>query len=390
MQTTTRTGIIFIVGVLTIGTLALKYNVDGDHQIPTHLTRASEEEHLEEFKLSTRMQSAKDEERSELKERWKSLVTGLDNPYALTSEERASVDALSSETVAQLACGENLAKLLAYFKETKDLRPLDGSVHKCVRAVLLSPRAREAREQVLGLSAEDPTIPEGLKNLWACYAAEGCGENEIEEFLGDLSASEPSQVTSQAIRQDALLSFCSANAGDSPLSMMSLAVDQLALGITSSRGKLISQSLVDHLPDNVSFEDMALLIVGKSPSTDVGRKNISSVETEFFERWAENAPADAANFVMAESTSLSPNLIRGISSTVTNTNAATGAEWAESFPQGEYRDVALAGAIDALGPNLSEAKRLAMQIDDAELRSNALSRISSYQASLDAIKNRGK
>lgn len=295
-----------------------------------------------------------------LKRQWLELGEGT-----IDTEERQR---LSKESAELLLCSNEALQLIEFLDE----RGYYNTIKLQIGTLFNSPFAAEARGLLTKLldqpySNRDST---NYKELWSKEAGKWCPVSEFDTFKAALD--------SDRCEQEALFGQLQAMASDRPEEAIRLTLQELKTGTKSRSSNISIKELMGNLPSNSDFEKIAELLPNVKPNDNSSPVGLSL--PVFFEKWANQNPAEAANYVMAFPEKFSPQLIRPIANAVLIKGPWAGVEWVQTFPDGPYFDIAAGIAVDYLrGDYPSEAKQLADLIGNPELRKRSMKRAETPQ-----------
>lgn len=303
---------------------------------------------------------------------WNSIGNSY-NLYNIQNDEFTIINNLVTETLEKLSCGPELSSLLDYL-HLQDYGPAAVVlINDAVEKLLVSSTGTAAREDLLTLSAEDSEDSLTPKERWARYAGAGCDQHTIHQYLHALESSEPEGGKGPALRQDALLGYAAKLAKTEPESALSLAVEQFAVGIDSHDGVTLSKEIAWALHPDTDFAKTQETILKPNghQALSSNDQRYTELQNEFVKKWADIDPTEAACYYIAHAESSPPSFITNITVIVSMRDPMAGAKWARTFPEGQYRDAALLGALQTLILYPDEARRVANEIQAPALRVKA-------------------
>jgi hypothetical protein len=309
-----------------------------------------------------RLQQSSDDVESEdlinLKRQWSEL--GVVPPDHHTNEDLKLRNALSKESARRLMCSADAVRLLEFLDENNIL----NSVEYEIRVILTSDLGAEARQTLILLPDTPSKDGRNYRERWSFNAGKGCPPEEFDSFCAALG--------SATCVQEAVFGYNVQLVAEEPIAALESALNQIDKGIETSARIGGLTTLLNEMPTNADFEQVAAKIAGldsKEPLSPFG-----GIQSALITRWSQVDPYGAAKYIMDEPDKFKPYNINYPVTEVMNRDLNKGIEWIQAFPDGPYFDAAAEIAVLRLRErgNHREAEILASQIGDPSSRKKYL------------------
>lgn len=260
---------------------------------------------------------------------------------------------LAIKTINTLLCSEELLELSNFLTSlgisVGDMQTLE----KGARGLFDSDHSAEARSLLIEL-AENTKYTQTIYD-WSLYAGEGCPLDVFEDFHGELSS--VSEIAANMALMGRNRKLVLEKPSEALKSSLSIADS------TPNAGFYITEQ-IDKMPSTVDYQKLALVVNGyKEVIPEVSNNAIDGL----FSKWAARDAKAAANHVLANPGSYSPNIItviaeRGVGS------YSEDFEFVKQFT-GVYRNEAAKGMISKhwMRATESEIRSVLNLINDTEI-----------------------